>query len=147
MSREPLQPRTYYRHWHRVQTRWSDNDVYGHVNNTVHYQWFDTVVNSWLIDAGLLGPEAGTIIGLVVETGCRYARSLSYPQCVDVGMTVHKLGNSSVSFRLGAFAEGEEAAAAEGMLTHVYVARAKRRPVPLPAHWRLALQTLQAPSG
>ena len=146
MSREPLKGRGAYRAWRTIGTRWADNDAYGHVNNTVYYQWFDTAVNAWLIEAGLLDVAAGDPIGLVVETGCRYAAPLSYPEPVEVGLAVERLGTSSVAYRLGVFAQGAEAAAAEGRFVHVYVDRAGRRPVPLPAEWRRKLTDLVAPA-
>lgn len=142
MSREPLRPRAAYRHWTPITTRWHDNDVYGHVNNVVYYGWFDTAVNDWLIDAGLLDIAGGDPIGLVVETGCRYAASLAFPQAVEVGLAVSKLGTSSVTYHLGIFAKGAPDAAAEGHLTHVYVGRDSRRPVSLPAAWRGILERL-----
>lgn len=129
--------------WREIPTRWADNDAYGHVNNTVHYSWFDTAVNAWLIEAGLLDIEAGDSIGLVVETGCRYAAPLAYPQGVEVGLGVERLGNSSVTYRLGVFAEGADEAAAEGHFTHVYVDRATRRPAPLPDEWRARLEAIR----
>jgi acyl-CoA thioester hydrolase len=142
MSREALLPRASYRHWTNIQTRWADNDAYGHVNNTVHYQWFDTVVNAWLIEQGLLDIEHGNPIGLVVETGCRYATSLAFPQAVEVGLAVQRLGGSSVTYRLGVFAAGSHEPAAQGHFTHVYVDRDSRRPVPLPEAWRAVLSQL-----
>lgn len=143
MSRAPLKGREAYRAWREVPTRWSDNDLYGHVNNTVYYAWFDTAVNAWLIGAGLLDLSAGDPIGLVVETGCRYARPLAYPQVVEVGLAVERFGTSSVRYRLGVFPKGETQAAAEGFFVHVYVGRDQRRPVPLPQEWRTALAELQ----
>ena len=137
-----LSPREDYRHWTTIQTRWADNDVYGHVNNTVHYQWFDTAVNTWLIEQGLLDPELGDPIGLVVETGCRYISSLSFPSPVEVGLLVRKIGNSSVTYQLGVFAPGEGVAAAQGHFTHVYVGRDSRRPTAIPDPWRERLKTL-----
>lgn len=142
MSSPPLRPRSAYRHWTPITTRWHDNDVYGHVNNTVYYGWFDTAVNSWLIENSLLDIAAGDPIGLVVETGCRYAASLAFPQPVEVGLAVARLGTSSVTYHLGIFAEGASDAAAEGHFTHVYVGRASRRPVPLPPAWRDTLERL-----
>ena len=143
MSRQPLLPREAYRYWQRIETLWADNDVYGHVNNTVHYRWFDTVVNTWLIDAGLLDPVNGNPIGLVVETGCRFTGSITFPEPVGIGLLVEKLGNSSVTYRLGIFRSGVDEAAAEGHFTHVYVDRESRRPVPIPPDWRGKLMTLQ----
>lgn len=142
MSREPFRPRSTYRHWTRITTRWHDNDVYGHVNNTVYYGWFDTAVNAWLVEADLLDIVAGDPIGLVVETGCRYARPLAFPQVVEIGLAVARLGGSSVTYHLGVFGEGEADAAAEGHFTHVHVGRDSRRPVSLPDGWRAAMERL-----
>lgn len=142
MSRDPFRPRSAYRHWTRISTRWHDNDAYGHVNNTVYYGWFDTAVNAWLVEAGLLDIERGDPIGLVVETGCRYAAPVAFPQPVEVGLALARLGSSSVTYHLGVFAEGADDAAAEGHFTHVYVGRESRRPAPLPEAWRLRIGTL-----
>ena len=142
MSRTPLLGREAYAVWREIGTRWADNDAYGHVNNTVYYQWFDTAVNAWLIEAGLLDVPAGDPIGLVVETGCRYASPLSYPEPVEIGLKVEQLGRSSVRYRLGVFAPGAAEAAAEGHFVHVYVGRESRRPVELPEAWRALLETL-----
>jgi acyl-CoA thioester hydrolase len=116
--------------------------LYGHVNNVVHYSWFDTAVNAWLIEAGLLDTEEGNPIGLVVETGCRYFAPLSFPDAAEIGLAVARIGTSSVTYRLGIFAEGEGSAAAEGEFTHVYVDRDTRRPRPLPEAWRTKLEGL-----
>jgi acyl-CoA thioester hydrolase len=133
-----------YPHFLAITTRWSDNDQYGHVNNVVHYQWFDTVANRWLIEAGVLDVAAGDSIGLVVETGCRYFASVSFPATVHAGLRVARVGTSSVRYEIGIFADGDDAAAAQGHFVHVYVDRVSRRPVPLPAALRAALQGLQA---
>ena len=142
MSREPLKGRQSYKVWREIGTRWSDNDAYGHVNNVVYYSWFDTAVNAWLIEQGLLDVAGGDPIGLVVETGCRYARPLAYPEPVDVGLAVESIGTSSVRYRLGVFARTSDEAAAEGHFVHVYVGRESRRPVPLPAPWREAFEAI-----
>lgn len=142
MSREPLRPRGAYRAFVSTPTRWHDNDVYGHVNNVVYYAFFDTAVNAWLIEAGLLDIENGDPIGVVVETGCRYAASVHFPQKLEVGLTIARLGSSSVTYHLGLFVEGEDQPAAEGHFTHVYVGRESRRPVPLPENWRELLSQL-----
>lgn len=143
MSREAPLGRDCYRAWRRIETRWADNDQYGHVNNTVHYQWFDTVVNGWLIDHGLLRlREGGQVIGLVAETGCTFLAALSYPEAVDVGLAAERIGSSSVSYRIGIFAEGDDAPAAQGRFVHVCVDPQTRRPVPLPAEWRHALDRI-----
>jgi acyl-CoA thioester hydrolase len=144
MSREPLRPRSAYKVWREIGTRWSDNDSYGHVNNVVYYGWFDTAVNAWLIEVGLLDIAAGDPIGLVVETGCRYASPLEFPQRIEVGLGVATLGRSSVTYHLGVFAAGAEQAAAEGYFTHVYVGRASRRPAELPPPWRGRLRSVMA---
>ena len=143
MSRGPLRGREAYRAWRIIDTRWSDNDAYGHVNNVVYYAWFDTAVNAWLIDQGLLDVATGDPIGLVVETGCRYAAPLTYPEPVEIGLAVERLGTSSVTYRLGVFAKDAAHAAAEGHFTHVYVARDSRRPVALPQSWREKFAAIQ----
>lgn len=112
------------------------------MNNTVHHGWFDTAINAWLIKAGLLDINNDDPIGLVVETSCRYAAPLSFPQIAEIGMVVAKLGTSSVTYHLGVFAKGAAEPAAEGHFTHVYVARATRRPMALPNHWRAILEGL-----
>jgi acyl-CoA thioester hydrolase len=144
VSRAPLRGREAYRAWRTIGTRWADNDAYGHVNNVVYYSWFDTAVNAWLIEAGLLDVAAGDPVGLVAETRCRYARPLSYPQEVEVGLAVERLGTSSVRYRLGVFAKRADEAAAEGFFVHVYVDRATRRPVALPEEWRERLGRISA---
>jgi len=143
LSRGPLRGREAYRAWRTLDTRWSDNDAYGHVNNVVYYAWFDTAVNAWLIDQSLLDVATGDPIGLVVETGCRYAAPLAYPEPVEIGLAVERLGTSSVTYRLGVFAKDAAHAAAEGHFTHVYVARDSRRPVALPQSWREKFAAVQ----
>lgn len=142
-SRAPFRPREDYRTWRTISTRWMDNDAYGHVNNTVYYSWFDTVVNGYLVDAGVLDIAAGTIC-LVVETGCRYARSVTFPQAVEAGIRVVYTGTASVRYEVGLFIAGERAAAAEGFFTHVHVDRNTRRPLPFTPAWRAALAAITA---
>lgn len=142
MSRPQPRPRSDYRAWRTIPTRWADNDAYGHVNNVVHYGWFDTAVNAWLVEAGLLDVAQGDPIGLVVETACRYFAPVSFPASVEVGIAVQRLGTSSVTYRLGIFGQGQDSAAAEGEFTHVYVDRASRKPKPLPEEWRAKLESL-----
>lgn len=134
------QPRDAYRHFQQISTRWMDNDAYGHINNVVYYSWFDTVVNRYLIEAGVLDVQHGAVIGLVVETHCNYFAPLSFPQTVDAGLRVAKLGASSVRYEIGLFGAGAPATAACGHFVHVYVDRETRRPAPLPAP---LIQTLQ----
>ena len=142
MSRTPFRGRDHYRVWREIGTRWGDNDVYGHVNNVVYYSWFDTAVNGWLIEQGLLDIARGDPIGLVVETGCRYAKPLAYPERVEVGLVVETIGNSSIRYSLGIFAQGDDEAAAEGHFVHVYVGREDRRPAALPPAWREAFESI-----
>ncbi len=140
-TRRPVSPpaRERFRHWLGIATRWLDNDVYGHVNNVVYYAYFDTVVNRFLIEHGVLDPHGGDVIGLVVETGCRYHASLSFPDELDAGLRVVHLGRSSVRYEIGLFRRGASACAADGFFVHVYVDRVTRRPVPLPAGLREVL--------
>jgi len=131
-----------YKAFRSITTRWMDNDVYGHVNNVVYYSWFDTAVNATLIDQGVLDIHAGTTIGLVIETQCNYFAPLAFPQTIDAGIRVAKLGTSSVRYEVGLFAEDEPLTAAKGHFVHVYVDRDSRRPVPLPTPLRQFLETL-----
>ncbi|WP_116141378.1 acyl-CoA thioesterase [Trinickia diaoshuihuensis] len=132
-----------FRHFLPITTRWMDNDVYGHVNNVVYYSYFDTVVNEYLIRAGVLDFEHGATIGLVVETQCSYFAPLAFPERVEAALRVARIGASSVRYEVGLFKEGEARAAAQGHFVHVYVDRATRRPVgTLPAALRSALETL-----
>lgn len=128
--------------WRVIPTRWMDNDVYGHVNNVVYYSWFDTAVNGYLIEAS--GTDIRTLpaIGVVAETGCRYLRSVSFPQTPQIGIAVEKLGRSSVVYRLGVFIDGDDEAAAIGRFVHVYVDQHTRRSVPVPETIRAALTPL-----
>jgi acyl-CoA thioester hydrolase len=142
VSREAFRPRAAYRQFRTITTRWMDNDVYGHVNNVVHYSWFDTAVNAYLIEAGVLDIHGGQTIGLVVETGCRYARSIAYPETVEAGIRAAHVGSSSVRYEVGLFTGGHDEAAAEGFFIHVYVDRATRRPAPLPDAFRAALAAI-----
>ncbi|MBA4177200.1 MAG: thioesterase [Leptothrix sp. (in: Bacteria)] len=144
---ERAQPlaRSGFRHFEAIGTRWMDNDLYGHLNNVVHYSLFDTAVNRYLIEAGALDIHAGDVIGLVVQTQCDYFDSLAFPQTVQAGVRVARLGSSSVTYELGLFAGDAPLAAAVGRFVHVYVDRATRRPVPLPATLRAALTPLLVP--
>lgn len=125
-----------------IPTRWADNDVYGHVNNAAYYGFFDTAVNAWLIERGLLDTDASPAIGLVVETGCRYHAPLSFPETIEAALRVARLGTSSVRYELALFSQDEAMAAAEGHFVHVYVDRETRRPTPVPDPVRAALQSL-----
>jgi len=141
-DRPSPQPRDAYRRFMRLGTRWMDNDVYGHVNNVVYYSLFDTVVNGTLIELGALDIQRSEVIGLVVETQCNYFAPIEFPAAVDAGLRVAHIGRSSVRYGIGLFAEGEPLSAAAGHFVHVYVDRATRRPVALPAVLRRALEGL-----
>jgi acyl-CoA thioester hydrolase len=143
-SRPAPRTRSDYRHFSTVSTRWEDNDVYGHVNNVVYYSFFDTAVNRYLIGAGALDIHQGGVIGLVVETHCNYFAPLAFPHDVEVGLGVARIGGSSVRYEIGLFVPGLPLTAAAGHFVHVYVDRATRRPVELPAPLRAALQPLTA---
>lgn len=136
-------PRSAYRVFRPIGTRWSDNDVYGHVNNVVYYSWFDTAINAHLIEQGALDIHGGEVIGLVIETQCNYFAPLAFPQTVWAGLRVAHLGSSSVRYEVGLFADGEDTAAACGHFVHVYVNRETRRPVPLPDILKNTLETLR----
>lgn len=145
MSAIPPESRASYRHFLSITTRWMDNDVYGHVNNVNYYSFFDTAVNRWLIDRGLLDPHQGREIALVVETQCRYARPLSFPDRVDAGLRVAHVGRTSIRYELGLFRDEEDSPAAAGHFIHVYVDRDSRQPIPIPAAVRTALEDLWVP--
>ena len=144
-ARPTPEPRAAYRHVLPITTRWADNDQYGHVNNVVYYQYFDTVVNRYLIEAGALDVSGGEAIGLVVETACRYFAPTSFPDTIHAGLRVAHLGTSSVRYEIGLFANDADRAAAQGHFVHVYVDRIARRPVPLPAVLRAALERQRVP--
>ncbi len=127
----------------RLATRWMDNDVYQHVNNVVYYSYFDTVINRYLIEAGGLDIQASPVIGIAVETLCRFRKSFAFPETVDAGLRVGHLGNSSVRYEIGLFGASEDEARAEGHFVHVFVERATNKPVPIPAAMREALARLK----
>ncbi|CAB3778418.1 hypothetical protein LMG28688_00586 [Paraburkholderia caffeinitolerans] len=133
-----------YRHFLSIPTRWMDNDVYGHVNNVVYYSYFDTVVNEYLLRTGVLDFGASEAIGLVVETQCNYFKSLAFPERVEAGLRVARVGTSSVRYEIGLFREKDPQPAAQGHFVHVYVDRATRRPKPLSDALRAVLTPLAA---
>ena len=133
-----------FRHFRPIQTRWMDNDVYGHVNNVVYYAYFDTAVNAYLIERGLLDPVHSEVIGLVVETSCAYFASVAFPEALEAGLAVTRLGGSSVRYAVGLFRAGAAEAVAQGHFVHVYVQRATGRPVSIPGPVRAALEELAA---
>ncbi len=142
-SRPQPESRRAFKVFRCIDTRWMDNDVYGHVNNVVYYSWFDTAVNAHLIEQGALDIHHGETIGLVIETQCNYFAPLAFPQTIEAGIRVAKLGNSSVRYEIGLFAQGEDLCAARGHFVHVYVDKEKRRPVKaLPLKLKTVLETL-----
>ena len=136
------EPRSAYKAFRSIGTRWMDNDAYGHVNNVVYYSWFDTAVNAYLIEHGVLDIHHGDAIGLVVETQCNYFAPLAFPQTVEAGMRVSRLGQSSVRYEVALFAQDQDLCAARGHFVHVYVDRVSRRPVILPDPLKQLLETL-----
>jgi acyl-CoA thioester hydrolase len=139
--------RSAYRHFLAIPTRWMDNDTYGHVNNVTYYSYFDTVVNEHLIRAGKLDIRDDPFVGLVVETKCRFHKSLTFPETIDAGLRIVKLGTSSVTYEIGLFREGDDEPAAIGHFVHVWVDRTTQRPVPIPPQIRAALVPLVVDVG
>jgi acyl-CoA thioester hydrolase len=142
MHKPQPEPRSAYKVFRTISTRWMDNDAYGHVNNVVYYSWFDTAVNAYLIEQGVLDIERGQTIGLVIETQCNYFAPLAFPQTVEAGIRVARLGNSSVRYEVGLFAQDAPLTAAKGHFIHVYVDRPTRRPAHLPEPLKTVLEKL-----
>ena len=143
-ARPQAEFRSRYKAFRPIGTRWSDNDMYGHVNNVVYYSWFDTAVNGLLIERGALDIHAGPVIGLVVQTQCNYFSPLAFPEPVVAGIRVAHVGASSVRYEVGLFPTDESLpCAAKGHFVHVYVDRATRRPAPLPPELLSALEPLK----
>jgi len=132
VNKTVTETRAAYRHFLAIPTRWMDNDIYGHVNNVVYYSYFDTVVNEYLIREGGLDIAGGTTIGLAIETFCQFHQPLAFPEVIDAGLRVGKLGNSSVRYEIGLFRQGEEDPAATGHFVHVFVDRRTRKPTAMP---------------
>ncbi|MGF1649800.1 MAG: acyl-CoA thioesterase [Hyphomicrobiaceae bacterium] len=147
LQRKPAASREAFAHFRAIPTRWMDNDLYGHVNNVVYYSYFDTAINRYLIDPGGLDIHAGRVIGIAVETNCRFHRSFSYPDDIEAGLAVGHLGTSSVRYDLGLFAPGEQIARADGYFWHVFVDRATMRPCPIEPQMRAALERLLRAAG
>ena len=139
-GREAPETRGEYRHFLEIPTRWMDNDVYGHVNNVVYYSYFDTVVNEYLIRSGVLDIQRSPVIGLVVETQCRFFKPLTFPDTANAGLRVARLGRSSVRYEIGLFRNDDDTAAAQGHFFHVYVERESRKATTLPPEMRSALE-------
>ncbi|WP_137886381.1 thioesterase family protein [Pseudomonas sp. 2FE] len=131
-----------YKHFQPISTRWHDNDLYGHVNNVTYYSFFDSAVNGYLIEQGGLDIHDGEVVGFVVSSSCDYFASIAFPERIEIGLRVGKLGNSSVQYELAVFKQGEEEACAAGRFVHVFVDRASNRPVSIPPRLREALAEL-----
>ena len=141
-SPKAIPTRSDYKVFYPISTRWSDNDIYGHVNNVTYYSYFDTAANRYLIEEGGLDIEGGEIVGFVVNSGCAYHAPVAYPERIEVGLRVDRLGNSSVQYGIAIFREGEDQAAAHGHFVHVFVDRAADHSVPIPENLRVALERL-----
>lgn len=139
---QPQHLRDDYRHFQPITTRWHDNDVYGHVNNVTYYSFFDSAVNTYLIEVGGLDIHNGSVVGFVVSSSCDYFASIAFPDAIEVGLRVGKLGNSSVQYELAVFKVGEDEACAAGRFVHVFVDRNSNRPVSIPEVLRAALMRL-----
>ena len=142
MSESLLPSRENYKVFYPITTRWSDNDIYGHVNNVAYYSYFDTVANQYLIDEGGMDISDGRVVGYVVNSGCDYHSPITYPERIEAGLRVDKLGNSSVQYGIAIFREGENHPAAHGHFVHVFVERAMNRSVPIPEALRVALKKI-----
>ena len=142
MSDSDLGSRADYPHFLSIPTRWMDNDIYGHVNNVVYYSYFDTVINEYLIREGGLDIHGGDIVGITPETHCNFHDSLAFPEVVEAGLKVGRLGGRSVRYEIGLFKAGREAPAATGHFVHVFVDRETMRPVEIPAGIRSALERI-----
>lgn len=142
MTDFPPSERAAYPVFQSMTTRWRDDDVYGHMNNGVYYEYFDTAVNRWLIESDALEVPNGPVVGLVAETSCRYLASVGFPDKLDIGLSALRVGRSSVVYGLGLFRSGEAGAAALCRYVHVYVDAENRRPKPLPETMRARLQAL-----
>ncbi len=145
IEKRPPERRERYKFFLDIPTRWMDNDVYGHVNNVIYYSYFDTLINRYLIDRGGFDFLNAPVIGITPETYCRFHQSFAYPEVVEAGLRVGRLGTSSVRYEVGLFGRGEMDARADGHFVHVFVERASQRPVAIPARLRQALADIAMP--
>lgn len=143
MSKSIVPMRSDYKVFYPISTRWSDNDIYGHVNNVTYYAYFDTAANRYLIEEGGLNISDASIVGYVVNSGCEYHSPITYPEGIEAGVRVDRLGNSSVQYGIAIFREGEQSAAAHGHFVHVFVERAQNSSVPIPQNLRAALERIK----
>ncbi|WP_193162715.1 acyl-CoA thioesterase [Microbulbifer hainanensis] len=142
MSTAPTSSRSAYRVFYPITTRWMDNDIYGHVNNVTYYSYFDSAVNRYLIEEGGLDIQAAPVVGFVVNSSCDYRAPIAYPEAIEAGIRVERLGNSSVTYAVAIFKSSETEACAAGSFTHVFVERSSNRSVPIPENIRRALEAL-----
>jgi len=141
LEEKPIK-RSDYKYFHTITTRWSDNDIYGHVNNIVYYSYFDTIANQYLIDHAELDIQNAPIVGFVVHSNCTYIKAITYPDKIEAGLIVKKLGNSSVTYGIGIFKKGETTAYAYGEFVHVFVNRTDNQPTSMPKKIKEALQKI-----
>ena len=134
--------RSDYNYFFKMSPRWNDNDIYGHLNNVIYYELFDTAVNKWLIKNNLIDIKNGNNIGLIVQSGCNYFSSFEYPEDIDAGIRVTKIGNSSVRYEVGLFKPSDDLASADGFFIHVYVDRASNKPITLDYEFKKKLDTI-----
>ena len=139
---DPRESRDRFPYFATIPTRWMDNDVYGHVNNVVYYSYVDTVANRYLIDNGVLDIHGGEVIGVAVESQCRYLQAIAFPDIIDAGLRVARIGNTSVRYEIGLFKTGEDNPVALAYFVHVFVHRESRKPVVIPPELRVALQRI-----
>jgi acyl-CoA thioester hydrolase len=144
MPDQPKHLRGDYRYFHSITTRWHDNDIYGHVNNVTYYSYFDSAMNTYLIQEGALDIHDGNVVGFVVSSSCDYFAPIAFPEAIEVGLRVGKLGKSSVQYELAIFKQGEQEARAAGRVVHVFVERTSNQSTPIPAPLRAALEALLA---
>ena len=137
-----IETRDNYKYFHPIQTRWNDNDIYGHVNNVVYYAYFDTAVNMFMVDNAGFDPHDARIVGICPETHCNYHKPVAYPDRLEAGLRIGLLGNSSVRYEIAIFIAGDEEAAATGYFVHVFVDRATRKPLSIPATVRTAMMAI-----
>ena len=143
MESEKLMHRSDYSFFKNITTRWADNDIYGHINNVVYYSYFDTVANQYLIEFADFNPISAPVIGVIVHSNCNYIKPIAYPDKIEAGLTVKKLGRSSVTYGIGIFRQGESAACAYGEFVHVFVNRKDSLPISIPTKIRESLQKIR----
>jgi acyl-CoA thioester hydrolase len=134
--------RSGYNYFSDITTRWMDNDIYGHVNNVVYYSYFDSIANQYLIEKGGLDIHSAEIVGFVVASNCVYKSPVAYPELLEAGFRVNRLGNSSVEYAIGIFKKGEQITSAQGTFTHVFVDRKTDKSVAIPERIRAALEAV-----